>query len=103
MIMQTKYFSFVNHEWFLLSLNVWLKATVTVSNKYNINFIPKIQQVNNSNSKNDNNNKKKKNNNNNDNNNSAFNEDKSNNKILYWKNDEFCWKLMMSESFFKFL
>ena len=58
---------------------------MTVSNKYNINFIPKIQQVNNSNSKNDNdnNNNNKKNSNNNNNNNSAFNEDKSNNKILY--------------------
>ena len=57
---------------------------MTVSNKYNINFIPKIHQVNNSNSKNDNdnNNKKKNKNNNNNNNNSAFNEDKSNNKIL---------------------
>ena len=86
-IMQIRYLTFVKRNWFTLPVNVWLKATTTFSNNYSVNFILK------------------------------------NNKLIiiitvmtmmiimiivkankfpYWENDDFCWKLTMSESSLKF-
>ena len=58
MIMQIRYLTFVKHDWFKLPVNLWLKATMTISNKYSVNFILKKQQIddnNNSNGNDDNN------------------------------------------------
>ena len=84
MIMQIRYLTFVKRDWFTLPVNVWLKATTTISNKHSVNFILKKQQIdNNDNSSDDND----------DNNDISDSE-----QILYWENDDVCWKLTMSES-----
>ena len=106
MIIQIRYLTLENRDWFSLPVNVWLKATTTISNKYGVNFIPEKQKTDNNNNSNNNNksnnNSNNNNNNNNDNTNNS-NHDDNKNKIRYRENDDFCWKLTMSESSFEFL
>ena len=44
----------MKRDWFTLPVNVWLKATTTISNKYSVNFILKKQQIDDNNNSNDN-------------------------------------------------
>ena len=58
MLMEIIYLTFAKGGWFTLPVNVWRKATTTISNKYSVNFLLKKQQIddnNNSNGKDDNN------------------------------------------------
>ena len=54
MVIKIRYLTFVKRDWFTLPVNVWLKATTTISNKYSVSFIPKKQQIDNNNNSNDN-------------------------------------------------